>query len=231
MSSNGLLIANVNPGLVTSDYMVSTLNFTLHDIKNRKILRGYLPWRAGALLDIYRNMVVENFLMQEDMEWLLFFDSDIEYDEDIPYMLIDAADPMSRPVISGIYPTLDETSTVRPALWYRGEAEDGRIKMLQYATIPEPNYADLIQVDGLPAGCLLIHRSLLETMRTVYPPAKPWFDMGVFDNVPYGEDFTFSMRVTQMGYPLLAHPEALVNHFKSIKLTLRIPSYASNPQS
>lgn len=222
-----VLIGNVNPGMVTSDFMVSVWGFSDFDTKDeagRKVLRGYLPWRAGALLDIYRNMIIETFLTDYDFEWLWFLDSDVQIDNTTLYTLLDAADPSTRPVLTGIYPTLDRWGVPHPSLWYRGQDEQGRSTMVQHNTIPPADEDGLILVDGCGAGCLLIHRSLLQAMRNVFPAAKPWFDMGVLNHsIPIGEDFTFCDRVSQMGYPILAHKDALVDHYKDIKLTLRIP--------
>lgn len=224
-----VLIGNINPGEVKSDYMVAIWNFAQYDRENRQLLRGYLPWRASYLLDIYRNMVVEQFLSETEFEWLWFIDSDIEIFNDTLYTLIDSADPTSIPVISGIYPMAGKNGESHPSLWYWGEGEtENRMSMTPCLTIPEPGPNGLVKVDGVGAGCLLLHRSLLETMRTVYPPAKPWFDMGVFDGIPCGEDFTFCHRVKQMGFDIYAHPSALVNHFKEFKLTLKDTSNAAS---
>lgn len=222
-----VLIGNVNPGTVHSDYMVAILNFMQYDRENRAIFKGYLPWRASYLLDIYRNMVVESFLTDTDFEWLWFIDSDIEIEPTTLYTLIDAADPTTVPVISAIYPMAGKNGNAHPSLWHWGE-ENGRKQFIPYDVIPDPNPAGLVQADGVGAGCLLIHRSFLQAMRTIYPPSKPWFDMGTFEGIPCGEDFTFCHRVAQMGYTIYAHPSALVNHFKEFKLTLKDTSNAAS---
>lgn len=210
-----VLWGNVNPGHVSSEYCASLARFMSYDSKERQVLRNYLPWKASGCLDLYRNMVVEAFLAT-DNEWLWFVDSDIGVEVDTLYMLLDTADPAHRPVVSGIYPMLLNEGQ-RPSIFYRGMDEQRqKITMIPFDTIPED---EVITVDGVGAGCLLLHRSLLEAMRNVFPPQKPWFDMGTFDEVPYGEDFTFCMRVKQMGYDITVNTHALVSHQKEVRLS------------
>lgn len=218
-----VMVGNVNPGLVTSDYMKALLDFMLYDLQNRQIFRGYLPWRASSLIDIYRNMIVDQFLTQTDDDYLWFIDSDIVIDNTTLYSLVDTCEEFGFPLISGIYPTVDQFGMVHPSLWRLGE-ENGRTTMVQLKDVPnEP----LVEVDGVGAGCLLIHRSLLEKMRAEYGPAKPWFDMGVFFGIPFGEDYTFCMRVKEMGFPIMANTKVRVDHFKELKLTLKEPECQS----
>lgn len=224
-----VFVGNINPGYVTSDYMRSLMDFMIYDINHRNLFKAYLPWRASALADIYRNMVVERF-MDTDYEYLWFLDSDIEIDNSTLYKLLDTISP-SRPVISGIYPTIDQYGQTHPSLWYRAK-KDGKMTMIQYeklSDVPMSYDGDIeyYKVDGVGAGCLLLHRPLLQEMRSHFPPAKPWFDMGVYDGIPYGEDYTFCMRVAELGYPITACPTALVDHYKEIKLTLKDDCYAS----
>lgn len=187
-----------------------------YDSHNRREFQLYLPWRSSGCLDIYRNFVVEKFLTTEH-EWLWFVDSDIEIANDTLYKLLDAADPATHPVVTGIYPMILNEGQV-PSIFTRGYDEKvDKVTMMPYLTLPD---SPTIEVDGCGAGCLLIHRSILTTMRTIFPPEKPWFDMGIFDQVPYGEDFTFCMRVAQMGYKPLAVTTAHCSHNKTMKLTV-----------
>lgn len=218
---------NLNPGTVSSEYCSALVAFLAHDSQHRQVLQKYLPWKSSGCLDLYRNMVVEQFLDNTECEWLWFVDSDIEVEPDTLYKLLDSADPATHPVVSAVYPMLLNEGQ-RPSIFYRGfNPKFQKVTMNPYDSIPEQ---ELISVDGTGAGCLLIHRSLLQAMRTIYPPEKPWFDMGIFDGVPYGEDFTFCMRVSQMGYPISVNTTALVHHHKSVKLSLSIPSIP-NPTS
>lgn len=226
---SGVLVGNINPGYVTSDYMRSLMDFMIYDINHRNLFKAYLPWRSSALADIYRNMVVEQFL-STDLEYLWFLDSDIEIDNSTLYKLLDTSSP-TRPVVSGIYPTIDKYGQTHPSLWYRAK-KDGKMTMIQYEKLADltpqiDNGVEFYTIDGVGAGCLLIHRSLLEEMRHHFPPAKPWFDMGTYDGIPYGEDYTFCMRIKELGISPVACPTALVDHYKEIKLTLKDACYAS----
>lgn len=232
MNTNGrVTIGNLNPGLVTSDYMASVLGFVTHDSKNRAVVTSYIPWYSSGLLDICRNMVVKNFLDSSDNEWLWFLDSDIEINNDTLYAMLDVASPDERPVVTGIYPIIGRNNIVVPSVYHRREDPElgGKIGMVPFAM--EELTPPFVEVDGCGAGNLLIHRSFLLAMQDIYPIEKPWFHMDIFDGVAYGEDFTFCMRVAQMGFPVTCATDARVNHSKTIKLTLptKEVAHVSNP--
>lgn len=204
------------------------MDFMQFDSKNRNVFKGYLPWRASALADIYRNMIVEQFLDTE-FDYLWFLDSDIQIDNTTLYKLLDLAESGSYPVVSGIYPTIDQYGQTHPSLWHLG-IKDGLETMIQYEKLQDVELkGDHYEVDGVGAGCLLLSRNLLLEMRSCnkFPPAKPWFDMEIYKSkVPMGEDYTFCLRVASLNYPIVASPVALVDHYKEIKLTLKDASYA-----
>lgn len=221
MDTNGrVTIGNINPGLVSSDYMAAVLGFVTHDSKDRAVVRSYLPWYSSGLLDICRNMVVKTFLDTSDHEWLWFLDSDIEINNSTLYSMLDVASPDERPVVTGIYPIASKNNEIRASVYHRVPDPElgGKIGMVPF-TLDELS-DPVVDVDGCGAGCLLIHRSILLAMQDIFPIEKPWFDMLIFDQVAYGEDFTFCMRVHQMGFPVTCATDARVNHNKTIKLAL-----------
>lgn len=192
----------------------------MHDINHDRRIHSFVPRLAGPCLGIYRNLAVDHFL-ETDADMILFADSDMEYEDDTLDRLLEYIDPTERPVISGMYMmTLDEG--VRPSLFYRknwkGEDGEDQIRMIAHdpaidGPIPED---ELVKVDGTGAGCLLIHRSILEAMAKVYGKPRPWFGEDIFDGVIYGEDFFFNMRTAQMGFPTYVHTGIQLGHYKTI---------------
>lgn len=217
-------VGNISPGLVSTNFMRSILDFAVHDSKARQEFRGFIPVICGGLLDIGRNVVVDSFLKGTTDDWLWFIDSDIEITRGTLYSLLEYADVDTRPVIAGIYPILQE-GVIYPSIYYRGLNDKGEMTMLPYQKIPREK---LVEVDGAGTGCMLIHRDLLEKMRANYPINKPWFDNLIYDDVPYGEDLTFCMKVKEMGFSIytVTDPPAILTHDKTIKLGFTEGNYA-----
>lgn len=214
-----VLIGNVNPGFVSSDFMASIINFMVYDSHERQMFRGYLPWQASACLSIYRNFVVSAFLAT-DYEWLWFLDSDIGIDNHTLYRLLDAAEAFDSPIMSGIYMSLNNRGEMKPCLYYAG-IENGKNTMVQYDEVPEPTLGyGVAEVNGVGAGCLLIRRDVLVSMEKTYGQPKPWFDELIYAGVPYGEDLTFCKRASDLGYPILVNTTTHVSHQKTVKLTV-----------
>jgi hypothetical protein len=123
-------------------------------------------------------------------EWLFFLDSDVVPPPDAIHRLI----AHQKPLVSGVYCRRSPPHAV-PVM----------IKNGTWLTNLPPS--GLIEVDVVGAGCLLIHRSLLEKMPPVRP-GKHWFAWGVdMRNVLppdqcLSEDFTFNVAVKKtLGIP------------------------------
>jgi hypothetical protein len=77
----------------------------------------------------------------------------------------------------------------------------------------------LFEVDAAGTGCLLVHRSVLETMQdkcdTNQGKDWAWFWDGPIDGEWIGEDLLFCRRVRALGFPIYAHTGAILPHHKS----------------
>lgn len=213
--SERVLISNLNPGEVRLEFMRSLFSMMMYDINNNGNIHSFVPRHAGPCLGIYRNMAVDHMLATE-ADWIFFVDSDIEFKDDTLDRLLEVADPMERPVVSGLYMmNLDEG--IRPSIFHRTTTvdDDGveQIRMVADVDFPDD---ELVQADGCGAGCLLIHRGILEAMAATYGKPRPWFGEDIFDDVIYGEDFFFCMRVMQMGYKVYVHTGIDVGHIKTV---------------
>lgn len=162
---------------------------------------GILPV-AGMPFDHARNTICMKAL-DAGVDWVFHLDSDVIPPHDaIPRLIAH-----KQPIISGVYyrrsPPIGHPVMMKPAgQWYDNYPKKG-----------------IFEVDTVGAGCLLIHRSVLEKL----PPQRPgrhWFDWRVdlagtpeYQNVPcMSEDFTFTLHAKHHGYKVYVDPEIQCRH-------------------
>jgi hypothetical protein len=159
--------------------------------RNLIVPGGVMPV-AGMPYDHARNACCMAVL-EHGIEWLFFLDSDVVPPKDAILRLI----AHKKPLVCGLYfrrsPPVGVPVIMKPVgNW-----------------IINPPKKGLIEVDVTGAGCMLIHRSVLEAL----PPQRPgkhWFDWrvdmkSVMPPVEcLSEDFTFNMHVKKtLGIPTL----------------------------
>lgn len=163
---------------------------------------GILPL-AGMPFDHARNVAAMRAL-ESGVDWLFFLDSDVIPPRDAILRLASHG----LPIVSGVYcrrsPPVGVPVMMKP--------------IGQWVTTYPPN--SLIEVDVVGAGCLLIHRSVLEKL----PPQRPgyhWFDWRVnMHGVPgieqigetLSEDFTFCRHAQRNGYKVMVDTGVQCRH-------------------
>jgi hypothetical protein len=169
-----------------------------------------------------RNVVVKTFLETTNANWLLMIDSDERLSLDTWHKLIDAAHDKDRPIVSGLVfaAFFDGDDALRPVpTIYTMDLEKGLQPIDSY---PENQ---LIEVDAVGTGCILIHRSVLLEMQKQATPNQgknwAWFVEGAIDGTYFGEDLLFSKRLKSMGYKIHAHTGAILPHHKQFWLDER----------
>lgn len=169
-----------------------------------------------------RNVVVKTFLETTDSDWLLMIDSDERLSLDAWHKLIDAAHDKDRPIVSGLVfaAFFDSEDSLRPVpTIYRMDPERG------LEAIDDYPIDELIEVDAVGTGCLLIHRSVLLDMQKQATPNQganwAWFVEGAIDGTYFGEDLLFSKRLKSMHYKIFAHTGAILPHHKQFWLDER----------
>lgn len=169
-----------------------------------------------------RNVVVKTFLETTDADWLLMIDSDERLSLDTWHKLIDAAHDKERPIVSGLVfaAFFDGQDALRPVpTIYRMDPEKG-LEAIDAYPINE-----IIEVDAVGTGCLLVHRSVLLEMQKQATPNQgvnwAWFVEGAIDGTYFGEDLLFSKRLKSMGYKIHAHTGAILPHHKQFWLDER----------
>jgi hypothetical protein len=184
-----------------------------------------LPWMgaAGRIHDI-RNGMAAAFLDQSDAEWLWYLDSDMAFAPDTAKLLIQAADPIERPVIGGLC-FGQVTSHVDgygiphyrlfPTIYKWNDVDKVCSPVDDY---PPDSYVRCYATGG---ACLLVHRSVLVTMRE--RTGDHWFTpLGGAKGDPqltFSEDMSFCIRLQGLGVPLYVHTGIKTGHQKARWLT------------
>lgn len=172
---------------------------------------------SGANVSHGRNELTKQFLDQTECEWLLTLDTDIQFPADLVERLLEQADPAERPVVGGLYFGSSE-GQLWPLLYQFADDPDqpSGVSTMRLGDYPK----GLIQVVGTGAGCMLIHRSVLEEMRdAAFDPAFPFYQETSYinDNVT-GEDITFCLRVQKLGHPVYVDTRIELGHVKPMVL-------------
>jgi hypothetical protein len=145
-----------------------------------------------------RNVMIDAFLKQPQMEWICFMDSDMVPAADTLVQLL-AAD---QDIVSGLYFMRGEpyhsTAFVRTSRPDPVTRKHDR-KWLHHDT-PRDR---LVQVDYAGAGCLLVRRRVLETIEA------PWFE---HPEPGGGEDVYFCDKAIAAGFNIYVHTGVRPGH-------------------
>lgn len=164
---------------------------------------------CGSLLVADRNRLLELF-WRSGAEYMLCIDSDIGWNhQDVLRMLC-----YNKDFVAGVYPSRDGINfTFRPAL-----NADGSIAMC-----PDTK---LLKMEYIPAGFMLIKRSVIAKLRADYEHLKfspkhstneddsgyCIFDTEVYEGEFWGEDYVFCRRVRQSGFDIFVDPSIEFDH-------------------
>jgi len=169
-----------------------------------------------------RNIVIKTFLETTEAAWLLMIDSDERLSLEVFKKLVDAAHDKERPIVSGLVfaAFFDNEDALRPVpTIYKMDAEKGLEAIDAYPL------DEVIEVDAVGTGCLLIHRSVLLEMQKHTTPNQgkdwAWFVEGAINGTYFGEDLLFSKRLQSIGYKIHAHTGAILPHHKQFWLDNR----------
>lgn len=175
---------------------------------------------AGALPES-RNLAVTKWLDETPHEWLWFVDTDMGFAPDTVDRLVEAADPVKRPVVGALCFALREVAhdgmggcrvVPQPTLFGLGKDPNGQVG---FAPRWEYPHDSLVQVAGTGAACLLIHRGAAEKLRAEH--GDRWFDRSRYgDGRAVSEDLSFCSRLAQAGIPLYVHTGVKTTHHKML---------------
>lgn len=134
-----------------------------------------------------RNALCETFLNERSEDYLLFLDHDMMYPADL---LVHVGGYREVAAISGSYFLRDLDRPLPVAFAVR---EDGTLRYLVKETYQwlQEDQRGLHRVDVVGAGCLAIHRRMLEAM------GGDWFQGAIG-----AEDVHFCRRARELGFPV-----------------------------
>ena len=201
--SNRVLVAILHTETTTVEWGFGIRRLKVPGREELRLWEPILPL-AGMPFDHARNTAC-HAMLQRGAEWLFFLDSDVVAPNDtIPRLIAH-----NKPLISGIYHRRSPPKSV-PVCQRNGT----------WAPI-RPN-TGMHEVDVVGAGCLLVHRTVIERLPPQRPQAgKHWYDWRVdmqgIPNLPPGycmsEDFTFCIAVRQqLGIPTIVDSSIQCRH-------------------
>lgn len=193
-----VFITYPHPGVVAHSFAQSLLRTTL---QHRELIEDIVPVRGypGDGLIAARNEGVRACLAS-GADWLWTLDTDIGFKPSTLPALLDVGEP----VVSGLYYTSIETGddgtgaptwTSRPCVWDDIGLEFG-------------SYSGVMKVGYVGAGCLLVHRSVLEKI------GSAWWNL----ISGCGEDISFCKRISGAGFEIHCDTEIHLTHRKAVYL-------------
>jgi hypothetical protein len=149
-------------------------------------------------------------------DWLLWVDSDIVLTAEVMQKLWATADKHHRPVVSGVYfiSKENEGTLMKPYPVLFNDISEFQVQYVH----PLPQN-EVIKCDSAGFGLVLMHKSIIPTMREKYPNQSMFMETaGGSDDQFIGEDIIFFRKMKAAGIPLHAHTGALVKHMKRFAL-------------
>jgi hypothetical protein len=153
-------------------------------------------WEISTYLALSRNTLVQRAL-DNGAEWLFFVDDDQALRPDTLMRLLDHG----KPIVSGLY--LNRNRPFHP-IAFSERLEDGTYAPIDLTALPREG---LLQVQAVGAGCLLIHREVLEAI------GENWFQHGRVDDWDASEDIIFCEQARKAGFEIFVDLAVQVGHF------------------
>jgi glycosyltransferase involved in cell wall biosynthesis len=212
----------------TRSFLMSFLPLLAADLGGQqRIWRGGYSIQGATSSGVVegRNEVVREFLGSH-AEWLFFIDSDMGFEPDALERLLEAADPVERPIVGGLCfgytPVADVLGSGNalvkkpfPTIFDLHETDDDIGFRPRWGYVP----GAVQQCAATGAALLLIHRSVLEAIDDKW--GHVWFDRMKHPQAKklWGEDTSFCMRSAMLGYPVFVHAGVRSSHSKVIMVT------------
>lgn len=197
-----LLVGVLHTGIVTTDWARA---FRAVQLPAGTIFSYSSHWPY----DVSRNQIVR-LALQHNVEWLFFLDSDVLPPADVVTRLMGH----NLPIVQGLYYSKVEGNA--PLVMRRVSGPDGK-EVYTYLANWTPG--ELVPVDTIATGCLLIHRRVLQAFDKAgiqwfeWTMGRPGFDEGL------SEDFEFGKRAKNMGFPMYVDTGVVASHAMQALIT------------
>jgi hypothetical protein len=219
---DAVAVAYIHGNEISYSWHHSLIELLAYDLAHHgRVLRGgWVGMRpaTGGIVE-GRNKTIQTFLQDREAQWLWWVDTDMGFAPDTVERLMDAADPVERPVVGALCFAYAETSpdgmggsrcSPRPTIFdWVGDGEQAGFR--GWTNYP---VSALVRCAGTGAACILIHRSVLERIQERYGPT--WYDRA---QAPSGkgwisEDLSFCLRLGALEIPLWVHTGVRTTHAK-----------------
>lgn len=206
----------VDGGMVHAEFVDSILAMT--GTRVGQLIGSRVRVASGCNISKARNELVRAFLDGTDDEWLWMLDTDLVLPIDALQQLLAAADPLERPIVSGLYYAMEGWGETLPPgmIGLRPLIFDLHPELV-FTTRRAFRHGDVLQVGGAPTGCLLVHRSVYEKLDNQGP--YPWFYEQVLMDKWVSEDLTFCLRANAAGIPVHIATGVMCQHIKPTRLS------------
>jgi GT2 family glycosyltransferase len=159
------------------------------------------PVTGQTAVHSLRNTLCETFLNKRSEPYLLFLDHDMMFPADL---LVHVGGYREVAAISGAYFLRDLDRPLPVAFSFR---EDGTLRYLikEFYEWLQEDERGLHRVDVVGAGCLAIHRRVLEAM------GGDWFEGSIG-----AEDVHFCRRAKELGFPVYVDTRVTCRHLQQM---------------
>lgn len=203
-------IAWCDNGMVDGKFMQGVTDVLLKSgIDFKSTLRS-----QGNQIARQRETVINYWFDKTDTEWLLWVDSDVVISPDTFKLLWSSKDAKERPIVTGVYFTTDTPEeplmVPMPTIFNFADNGDGGFGLVRVHPLPE---SKLIQVGAAGMGFVLMHRSVVEKIRTAVPDSPLFMEMGRGTKF-IGEDIYFFALCDKADIPVFCHTAATAPHMK-----------------
>jgi len=211
MAQETVSIAWCDNGNVDGRFMQGVTDVLLRSgVKFESTLRS-----QGNQIARQRNKVINYWYDNNKSDWLLWVDSDVVISPETFLKLWDKKDALTKPLLTGVYfttTTPEESLMVPLPTVYEFVEREGEFTIKALHPLPENKF---IQVDAAGFGFVLMHRSVVEKIKGIFPEGNhPFFAEAGIDNTFIGEDIYFFMLAGKAEVPLWCDTSALVPHMK-----------------
>jgi hypothetical protein len=222
-----VVVAYVHSRDVTYSWHHSMVELIGWDVTHQaRVMRGgYVSMKCATdgLVDA-RNKAVKLFLEERNAEWLWWVDTDMGFAPDTIDRLMEAADPVLRPIVGGLAFTQREEASdgmggwrclATPTVFDWTVLDDGKMGFSVNWNYPHDT---LTRAAGTGSACILIHRSVFEKIAAEY--GEHWYDR--IPNTTMGqlvsEDLSLCLRAGALNIPIHIHTGVRTTHQKVLWL-------------
>jgi hypothetical protein len=234
IDKGSVIVAWLSPGKVHHWFDES-----LHRTRDDGVWNGArINCVSGPRIAEARSTIFDSFLSMDDVpEWIWLVDTDMSFPGETLRRLLEVADRDETPMVGGLCYAGGHT-TMFPTLYELVDLPDvgpvprlltDEVKIKEALEVQGP-----VKVAATGGACLLVHRTVVQSMKRPYPNGYgtlpdgnvnpyPWFVEGQhIEGNAIGEDVAFTWRAFLMGHNLVVHTGVEIDHWKERPLNTQL---------